>query len=35
MKKDEQKKVIYVITVCMIGAVVICCVPCLFHLFLS
>ena len=30
MKKDEQKKVIYVITVCMIGAVVICCVPYLF-----
>ena len=35
MKKDEQKKVIYVITVCIIGSVVICCMPYLFHLFLS
>ena len=35
MKKDEQKKVIYVITVCMICSAVICCIPYLFHLFLS
>ncbi len=35
MKKDERKKVMYVLTVCIIGAVIICCVPFLFHLFLS
>ncbi len=35
MKKDEQKKVIYVFTVCIVGAIVICFIPYLFHLFLN
>ncbi len=33
MKKDEHKKAIYVITVCIIGAVMICVIPYLFYLF--
>ena len=30
-----HKKVIYVATVCIIGAIIICCIPYLFHLFLN
>jgi|InofroStandDraft_1065614.scaffolds.fasta_scaffold04923_3 hypothetical protein len=33
MKKEEQKKAIYVFTVCIVGAIVICFIPYLFHLF--
>ena len=35
MKKEEQKKAIYVFTVCITGAIVICLTPFLFHLFLN
>ena len=35
MNSDEHKKVIYVATVCIIGAIIICCIPYLFHLFLN
>ena len=35
MKKDERKKVIYVVTVCVIGSVIIWCIPFLFHLFFN
>ena len=32
VKEDERKKVVYVFTVCIVGAIIICCVPFLFHL---
>lgn len=35
MKKEEREKVIFVVTVCMVGAIVICSIPYLFHLFLN
>ena len=35
MNEEERKKVIYVFTVCIAGAIVICLTPFLFHLFLN
>ena len=32
MKKDERKKVIYVLTVCIIGSMIICLIPFLLNL---
>ena len=35
MKKVERENVIYVLTVCIIGSIIICLIPYLFHLFLN
>ena len=35
MKKEERGKAIFVITVCLVGAIVICSIPYFFRLFLN
>ena len=35
MKKEEREKAIFVVTVCLVGAIVICPIPYFFHLFLN
>lgn len=35
MKKEEREKAIFVVTVCLVGAIVICSIPYFFRLFLN
>ena len=35
MKKEERGKAIFVVTVCLVGAIVVCSIPYFFHLFLN